>query len=145
MSVTNKIIPQTKDSPEIILNREGMIKVSGRSMKGERTRSFLLMEEWLDKYISDPADVTDVEIHLEYFNKSNIKNFIALLKKFDSVRLMNKKCNINWHYEDGDDDILEQGEYISSFLETPVNFLKSDDESPFSDGDPLRQQTSSTE
>lgn len=145
MSVTNKIIPPTKDSPEIILNREGMIKVSGRSMKGERTRSFLLMEEWLDKYISDPADVTDVEIHLEYFNKSNIKNFIALLKKFDSVRSMNKKCNINWHYEDGDDDILEQGEYISSFLETPVNFLKSDDESPFSDSDSLKQQTSYTE
>lgn len=145
MSVTNKIIPPTKDSPEIILNREGMIKVSGRSMKGERTRSFLLMEEWLDKYISDPADVTDVEIHLEYFNKSNIKNFIALLKKFDSVRSMNKKCNINWHYEDGDDDILEQGEYISSFLETPVNFLKSDDESPFSDSDTLKQQTSYTE
>ena len=145
MSVTNKIIPPTKDSPEIILNREGMIKVSGRSMKGERTRSFLLMEEWLDKYISDPADVTDVEIHLEYFNKSNIKNFIALLKKFDSVRSMNKKCNINWHYEDGDDDMLEQGEYISSFLETPVNFLKSDDESPFSDSDTLKQQTSYTE
>jgi hypothetical protein len=34
---------------------------------------------------------------------------------------------INWYYEDGDEDILEQGEYISTTLEIPFNFIMTSD------------------
>lgn len=123
MSAPKKRILPTKDSPEIILNPDGNIKISGRIMKGDYPEAFYQLEEWVNNYISDPADVTNINIHLEYFNKSNVKNFITLLKKTETVRLRNKECIINWLYEDGDEDILEQGEYISSFLDAPLNFI----------------------
>ena len=38
-------------------------------------------------------------------------------------RLKNKKFMVNWYYDEGDEDILEKGEYISSVVEVPFNFI----------------------
>jgi hypothetical protein len=34
---------------------------------------------------------------------------------------------INWYYEEGDEDIIEKGEYISSVLDIPYNFIMLSD------------------
>jgi hypothetical protein len=33
---------------------------------------------------------------------------------------------VNWYYEEGDDDILERGEYYSSILDLEINFIETD-------------------
>ena len=38
--------------------------------------------------------------------------------------MKDKKYKVNWYYEDGDEDILERGEYIASVLESDFNFIK---------------------
>ncbi|MBP7509814.1 MAG: SiaC family regulatory phosphoprotein [Prolixibacteraceae bacterium] len=38
-----------------------------------------------------------------------------------------KKIVIHWYYEDGDDDILERGKYISESLNIPLEFIEIDD------------------
>jgi hypothetical protein len=38
--------------------------------------------------------------------------------------LKHKKYIFNWYYEVGDEDILERGEYFSSILDVPFNFIK---------------------
>jgi hypothetical protein len=118
-----KILP-TKDTPEISLNPCGIIIIRGRSMNGNVTMLLKQMEKWLDIYISDPADLTSVDFYLEYFNEIYLNIYISLLKKIDSVKLKNKKYVVNWYYEEGDEDILEKGEYISSVLDIPFNFIK---------------------
>jgi hypothetical protein len=55
--------------------------------------------------------------------------------------MINKKYSINWYYEEGDEDILEKGEDISSALNIPFNFIMiSDPLLPESDS--LRWRTS---
>ena len=81
---------------------------------------------WIDSYISDPADLTCIDFYMEYLDGINLNIFISLLKKITSVKLENKKCIINWHYEEGDVDILDKGEYISSVLDIPLNIIKID-------------------
>ena len=49
--------------------------------------------------------------------------FISLLKKISNVKLKNKELVINWHYEEDDEDILAQGENISSVLDIPINLI----------------------
>ncbi len=127
MSLPEKRIDSTNNTPEIVLDPAGIIKISGRSMMGEVPDCYYQIEKWIDIYISDPADVTYITIALEYLNMANIVTYISLLKKIESARLKNKKCIINWYYEEGDEDILEKGEYISSFLKTPFNFIENPD------------------
>lgn len=118
-----RILP-TKNTPEIILNPTGMFRIKGRSIHEDVTDYFAPVEDWVSLYIMDPADVTCVDINLEYFNSASAKVFIHLLQKITYVTLRNKKFIFNWYYEDGDDDILERGEYFASVLDVPFNFIR---------------------
>ena len=117
-------IPRTKNSPEIIMNPDGNIKIRGRSIHENVTEFFRPVREWITEYIENPADVTYVDLVLEYFNSASAKVFISLLQKVTYVQLKHKKFIINWYYEEGDEDILERGEYFSSVLNVPFNFIK---------------------
>jgi hypothetical protein len=120
------ILPSTI-TPEISLNPEGKIKIKGRSMNEDLSEFYKQTEGWIDEYICNPADLTCVEIYLEYFNEINLYVYISMLKKISSLKLKNKKYIINWYYEEGDEDILEKGENISFILNIPFNFIKIHD------------------
>ena len=117
-------ISPTKNTPEIILNPEGMLRIKGRSIHENVTEFFAPVEDWVSGYIDVPADVTCVNINLEYFNSASARVFVHLLEKLTYVAKKHKKFIFNWYYEDGDEDTLERGEYFSSVLDVPFNFIK---------------------
>ena len=117
-------IAPTKNSPEIILSPEGMLKIMGRSIHENVAEFFAPVDNWITDYIEVPAEITCVDMNLEYFNSASAKVFIHLLELLKHVSLKNKKFIFNWYYEDGDEDILERGEYFSSILDVPFNFIK---------------------
>jgi hypothetical protein len=117
-------ISPTKTTPEIILNPKGMIRIRGRSIHENVIDFFTPVEDWISAYINIPAEVTCVDINLEYFNSASAKVFIHLMQKITYVTLKHKKFIFNWYYEVGDEDILERGEYFSSVLDVPFNFIK---------------------
>lgn len=119
-------IPQGKNSPEIILNPEGMIKIKGRSIHENVVEFLKPAEAWIDEYIEDPAELTRVDINLEYFNSASARALIRLLQKITRVQIRHKKFVFNWYYEIGDEDILERGEYFESILGVPFNFIRLD-------------------
>ena len=116
-------ISSTKNTPEIILNPEGIIIIKGRWMQEYFTEFSQPAVRWLDKYINEPAEITRVDFYLEYFDRFNTAVLISLLNKILCVNLKQKKLIINWYIEDGDEDILDQGVYISTVLGIPFNFI----------------------
>ena len=116
-------ISPTKNTPEIILNPEGIIRIKGRSIHENVTDFFEPVEDWISEYITIPAEFTSVDINLEYFNSASAKIFIHILQKITYVTLKHKKFIFNWYYEDGDEDILERGEYFASVLDVKFNFI----------------------
>ena len=123
MQFQRKKILSTKNTPEISLNPEGIIKIRGRSMNGNLAEFYKPIENWIDTYICNPADLTCIDFCLEYSSGTNSIIF-SILKKIKYIRLKNKKLIVNWYYEEGDEDIFEQGEYLSSVLDIPFNFIK---------------------
>jgi hypothetical protein len=119
-----KILP-TKNSPEVILNPDGIIKIRGRSISENVAEFFEPVDDWITEYIKEPAEITCVDIGLEYFNSASARVFITLFQKITWVSLKHKKFIFNWYYEDGDEDILERGEYFASVLDVPINFIKT--------------------
>lgn len=117
-------ITATKNTPEVILKPGGVISIRGRSIHENVIDFFSPVEDWITSYIKDPADVTYVDMNLEYFNSASAKIFIHLLQNITYVSLKNKKFIFNWYYEEGDEDIFERGEYFSSVLDVPFNFIK---------------------
>lgn len=132
MSVNELRILPTKDTPEIILNPDGMIRIVGRSMFADVNDFTKQLEVWIEQYICDPAEITCVDFHLEYLSTNNQKFYLTLLRKIELIKLKNKKYIINWYYEEGDEDILEKGEYISSVMEISFNFVMIPDRNTLS-------------
>jgi hypothetical protein len=127
MNILEKNILSTKNTPEITLDPAGIIIIRGRSMSGNVSEFVKEIENWINKYISHPAEVTSVDFHLEYLNTNNIKIYISLLKKLETIILKNKKLMVNWYYEEGDEDIFEKGECIFSQVNVPFNFIMISD------------------
>lgn len=118
------LIESTKSSPEIILNPSGTLTFKGRSIHENAQEFFDSVISWVEEYINDPADTTFVDIQLEYFNSATAKYIIIMLQKLKQVRLKDKKYYVNWFYEEGDEDILERGEYFASVLDMDFNFVE---------------------
>jgi hypothetical protein len=117
-------IPATTNLPEIFLSPDGFIKVKGRSIHENIFDFFKPVELWIRDYIKTPAEMTVVDIELEYCNSASSKLLINIIQQISQVRNQHRKLQVNWYYEDGDEDILERGEYFSSILSIPFNFIK---------------------
>jgi len=118
---------QTKNSPEIILDPGGIIRIKGRSILENAADFYQPVLEWIAEYVKNPGQLTCIDISLEYFNSATAKVLITLIQRTSAVTFRNARLKVNWYYEDGDEDILERGEYIESVLETDFNFIKIKD------------------
>jgi len=123
MLLTRKYIAPTNNTPEVKLEPEGIIIFKGRSMHKNASEFYEEIEEWIDNYMCNPADMTRVEIYLEYFNSASSLIISSIIRKISGIQLKDKKYIINWYYEEDDDDILAQGENISQALNIPFNFI----------------------
>jgi hypothetical protein len=117
-------LQQSKNTPEITLLPTGLIKIRGRSIHENVTEFFEPVEKWVEDYVNSPADLTCVDIMLEYFNSASARVLITLFQTITRVTIKNRKYIFNWYYEEGDDDILERGEYFASVLNVTFNFIK---------------------
>ncbi len=120
------ILP-TADSPDVLLDPDGIIKIKGRGMVVNRTRIPDQIMNWLDAYLIMPAETTYVIIAFEYLNSFSTKILTATLLKISQVWNQGKNLVIRWYYEEDDDDILERGEYISEAYNIPIEFIITDD------------------
>jgi hypothetical protein len=118
-------ITGTKTFPGVFLNPEGILKIEGRSIHENIAEFYKPVENWIKEYIESPAEVTCLDINLEYFNSASAKLLIRIIQKISYIQLKNKKFMVNWYYEEGDEDILERGEYFSSVTKIPFNFIKT--------------------
>jgi hypothetical protein len=125
-----KILSSEK-TPEIILTREGTVRIKGRWMMGHSAAFSKALSDWYDTYIFDLHEINAIDVYLEYFSGFNLGIMISLLRKLSCIKLVHREQPINWYYEEGDEDILDLGEYVSSVLGTQFNFIMiSDKKSP---------------
>jgi hypothetical protein len=117
-------IEGTRKTPSVILKPEGIIKIEGRSIPEDSNMFFQDVWKWILEYVEVPQANTIVDISLEYLNSGTSKFVLQLLKKLKDCARDGCNLNVNWYYEEGDDDILERGEYFSNILELKINLIE---------------------
>jgi hypothetical protein len=116
------ILP-TSNTPEFLLYPEGIIKIKGRGLFGSNYEVNKEITIWIEEYVNNPAKITYVVIAFEYLNSFSTAILVNILKMLSKVILQSCKLDIKWYYEEGDEDLLERGEYISSILSIPIKFI----------------------
>lgn len=120
------ILP-TEKTPDILLNPTGIIKIKGRAIDENPNAVPREIMSWIDSYLLNPADSTEVMIALEYLNSFNTIFLTSILRKLHQVKRQSKNLIIKWYIEDDDDDLLDRGESISSAFNIPIEFIMTDD------------------
>jgi hypothetical protein len=115
----------TEKSPEVKLSPDGIIMIKGRGFILGNSEIPQKVSDWIDNYIDDPDEHTCVILSFEYINSFTTVTIISILRKLLKVITMNKKLVVQWYYEEGDHDILERGEHISSTVNIPFEFIKT--------------------
>lgn len=126
MSISEIHILPTDKTPDIILNPEGFIKIKGRAIDETKTSYPEQIMKWIEDYILNPVESTEVVIALEYLNSFNTIILTSILRKLSQVNQKSKKLVIKWYIENDDEDLLDRGESISSTFNLPIEFIMTD-------------------
>ena len=127
MQIRELHILSTNNTPGILLKPEGFVRIDGRGLTGYNEETSEQILNWIQEYLRNPAELTIIIIALEYVNSASAKTLVSILKEISRVVKHNKQFFVHWCYEDEDEDILERGEYISTALNIPIDFIRTQD------------------
>ncbi len=85
------------------------------------------IEGYIQKVISEVTDFKTFEFNLkfdlEYMNSASSKYILQILDHFKQLFSKGAKINVDWYYEDIDDQIFEDGEDLSDVIKIPFNLI----------------------
>ena len=88
----------------------GVIKLEGRSNPENAREFYQPVISWLDEYVKQPAERTDLRINLEHFNTSSSKFLMEIFRRIRVLADEDKPFNVTWMYEDDDLEMLDTAE-----------------------------------
>lgn len=119
------LIKGTSRTPEVEFDNAGSLKIKGRSIPEDAGLFYNHLYSWIFQYCMNPQAETIVNLELEYMNSGSAKSILQILRELSTIVQNGKKLNINWHYELGDEDMLEKGEYFESILKHQFNYIET--------------------
>jgi hypothetical protein len=126
MKIEEVHILPTDKSPDVLLDPEGIVKVTGRAIDENLRTVPEQITNWIDVYLLNPAKTTQVIIALEYLNSFNTIILTSILRRLSQVKQQSKELVIKWYIENDDDDLLDRGESISTTFNIPIEFILID-------------------
>jgi hypothetical protein len=106
------VIEATYSTPAVNFSEDGRMQIEGRSLPEDVNKFYKPLIEWV---IDLSIEAVKLDINLEYFNSASAKKLLDLLKSLDANRKI-RSLIINWHYEEGDDSVLETGQVFEELL-----------------------------
>ncbi len=118
----------TPKTPYVRLDGEkGLIEIKGRSIPENSIEFYKPLIDWLEEYGSSVDSETAVNVQLEYFNTSSSKCILDIFKKLESIYKKGQKVEVNWYYEEDDEDMFEAGEDYQSIINIPFKMIEMEE------------------
>lgn len=120
-------VDATDFSPRVVLDPENNIfEISGISRPENASDFYEPIVQWLEEYIQNPNEMTEVKFNFDYFNTSSLKYFLMILSKFKEITETDSELKIDWYYDKEDESMLEAGKSLEELSELEFNFLVND-------------------
>lgn len=119
-------IRATRITPSIYFNpTKGLLDIRGKSSPENPVAFYKHLNDCIDEFGDFEKDSLVLNIAYEYFNTSSSKCIYIIFKKVNDLRtLKGKEIKVNWYFEDGDEDMQEAGEDLSSFFNYEFNYVE---------------------
>lgn len=121
------IIEPTRKTPEIIFKSNGDLFLRGISLPQNVIEFFLPIFTWLNELKVEVPDKIVFTIDLIYLDTSSTKAILTMLKLLKEIKTEPGTLDIIWKYENGDADMLDQGEVLQRTTKIPFKFEEIDE------------------
>jgi hypothetical protein len=118
-------ILEGKSTPHIRFDKKNnQYFIKGRSFPENAKRFYQPVMEWLDQYkVIDNSNV-HLDIILYYISSSSIIGVLEVIKKFDKINQSgNCSVEVNWYYDEDDEDVLKIGEDFQRITTLKFNMI----------------------
>jgi hypothetical protein len=114
----------TEDTPEVLFSeKSNVFSIAGRSLPEDAFIFYKPVIAWVNDYIKQPNNNSELTIALEYFNSSSVKQLLELITLFEKIAKSGKNAKIIWCYSEGDDLMEIKGlEFKSMVTNIPFEF-----------------------
>lgn len=114
----------TKTTPALLINAQtGKFVLKGNSNPENALEFYEPLFDYFEKLSQNPPALFEASFTLEYFNTSSIRCIFVILKKLQAMKQNGCTVSVLWHYEEGDDDMLESGEDFADLLNIDFNYV----------------------
>ena len=107
------ILEGTKELPAVSFHTDGKLSMEGHSYPEHADKFYMPMIKFLSELTC--PDVV-FSINIEYMNTSSIKFLLNMFRTIENNSHINTVL-VRWHYDEDDDEILEQGEMFEEILD----------------------------
>ena len=124
-------IEPTYKTPKVIFDPQtGAFRIEGKSILVNVEEFYSPLLNWMDQFVKESTVKRVIFIFdIEYVNVASTKRFLFFLYKLKDLTEKGVAVEIEWHYHDQDDYMLEVGEDLAQMLQIPISF-KSYEELP---------------
>ena len=120
----NLYLEATKYTPEIKLDTNGVISISGKSYPENTFEFYLPVMNWIKEYFTSyAANITKFNIEITYLNSSSSKLFFDLFDLLEE-NSSDHDIEVNWIYDEENESALESGEdFQDDFENLNINLM----------------------
>jgi len=117
-------IARTKKTPEIRFDPdEFLLDINGVSNPEDTLLFYRQVYDWLEDYITAPAEKTTVNVKMDHFNTSSSKCLLEIFRKLEKMYNTNHDVMVNWYYEVDDFDLLDAGDNYAFMVKIPFTMI----------------------
>lgn len=128
MTMEKYSVEATQNTPTIKFDFvTGELNISGRSIPENSIEFYNPLFSAIDTYLSNPnrKNATILNIQLEYYNSSSSACLLSVFKKLEKFNKgAGLPVNVNWMYEENDEDILAAGKNFEGMVDLPFQMIQ---------------------
>ena len=118
-------IEPTRVTPQVYLDAErGILSFKGRSSPSASLEFYYPIMSGIDRLFAAGSMSLTANFAMEYFNTSSSKCLFDILKRLAQFEAQGVDVEINWFYEEADEDMKETGEDFEELIGMEFNYIE---------------------
>lgn len=117
------VVTKTKDTPQVDFENN-LINIKGRLIPTDYVKFYNSLKKFIGKLESKKTFPITININLDFINASSKKFMVDTFSLFEKRIEKGNRLNINWYYEEGDDDMYDLGLIYKSIIKIPFRLIE---------------------
>ena len=122
-SLEKLVIMGKRNSLYVVFDSEtGILSLRGHSIPDNALKFFEPIMTWTKEYLQLSPEKISLNVSFEYLHTGASKQIFILLQLLNEWRMKGNIVNVNWYYEEDDEDMKNLGLDFSSVLNFPFRY-----------------------